>query len=186
MSEPNKVCPEASLARLGSIAADDSGKGLRKTEELLGKYPGDARLHFLQGSLLAALARYPEALPPMHRAIELAPGFAVARFQLGLLHLSSGSLGLATEVWSPLSDLNSDDALRLFAEGLQHMAADRFADASRLLRRGIAQNLEHPAINGDMMLVLERLEAADAAPGADAASSEAHWLLNLTNRGLKH
>src|SRR5262245_3098365 len=119
MSEIADLCSDEDLLKATDAANRDTGQGLRNVEALQRAHPGDPRLHFLRGSLLAALQRYADAEGPMRRAIEIAPGFHIARFQLGLLLLSSGAPGPAAEVWAPLSGLEPLEPLRMFAEGLQ-------------------------------------------------------------------
>jgi tetratricopeptide (TPR) repeat protein len=185
MASPTELCPEDVITKAAEAAAKDSRRGLARIDDLLRTYPDDPRLHFLKGSLLAALQRYDEAVAPMAEAVEIAPGFHIARFQLGLLHLSSGAPEAAGEVWKPLSGLAPTDPLRLFAEGLQHMARDQFGEAEKLLREGIALNQEHPAVNGDMQKVLDQL-TSEPAPPSEGSTSEAHWLLELSNSRTKH
>jgi len=186
MADPTDLCPDDTLLQLTELAAGDTRQGLRRAEALLATYAQDPRLYFLKGSLLAALQRYDEAAAPMQEAIEIAPGFHIARFQLGLLHLTSGSSERAAEIWRPLSDLDETDALRLFAEGLQHMARDAFPEAERLLREGMARNLEHPLLNHDMQMVLDRMREQGDPPAEDA-SSQAHWLLQVSaSKPTKH
>lgn len=186
MADPTDLCPDNALLQLTELAAGDTRQGLRRTEALLATYAHDPRLHFLKGSLLAALQRYDEAAAPMQEAIEIAPGFHIARFQLGLLHLTSGSAERAAETWRPLSELDAADPLRLFAEGLQHMARDEFPEAERLLREGMARNQEHPALNNDMQMVLDQMREQAPAPAEDA-SSQAHWLLQVSaSKQTKH
>jgi len=178
-------CPEDLLAKLVELAGGDTRKGLRRAETLLSTYTDDPRLHFLRGSLMAALQRYDEAVGPMRRAVEIAPSYHIARFQLGLLLLSSGLPDQAAEVWQPLAALDPADPLRLFAEGLQHMARDEFAEAARRLHEGQVRNTEHPALNGDMQKVLERV-AELASGGPDDDNSPAHWLLQVSAAKTRH
>jgi len=186
MADPTDLCPDDALLQLTELASGDTRQGLRRAEALLATYAHDPRLHFLRGSLLAALQRYDEAVAPMQEAIEIAPGFHIARFQLGLLHLTSGSAERAAETWRPLDGLDADDPLRLFAEGLQRMARDEYPAAERLLRDGMARNREHPPLNHDMQMMLDRMhEQAD--PPAEDASSQAHWLLQVSaSKQTKH
>lgn len=185
-----ELCPDEILAALAQAAGEDTREGLRRADALLGDYPDDPRLHFLKGSLLAALQRYPEAEAAMREAIEIAPGFDIARFQLGLLHLSSGAAVRALEIWGPLSGLAASAPLRLFAEGLQHMVRNDFATASRMLHEGMAANHEHPPLNRDMQMMLDRMQEvgaptppsdpADPAAPTDETISSAHWLLQVS------
>jgi tetratricopeptide (TPR) repeat protein len=187
MPQTTPLCPDDTLVELAELADRDTEQGLRRTEVLLLDHEEDARLYFLKGSLLAALQRYGEAEKPLREAIEIAPEFHIARFQLGLLLLTSGDAEKAAEVWRPLGRLPSDDALRLFAEGLQHMARDEFSQAEALLRQGLERNMAHPPLNGDMQMVLDRMREQSAGQPAQPASSEAHWLLQTSKaRPTKH
>jgi Flp pilus assembly protein TadD len=187
MTKPPELCPDDALLNATEVAADDSRKGLRRLDELLDAYADDARLHFLKGSVLAGLKRYAEAVGPMREAIEISPDYHLARFQLGLLHLSSGEAEAAREVWRPLSGLGPQDPLRLFAEGLQQLAQDAFGEAERLLRVGMARNQHYPALNADMQLVLDSLPGGTEPSPPDPASSQADWLLRAAaSRQTKH
>jgi Flp pilus assembly protein TadD len=130
------LCPGGVLdALVAELSCDDDG-GLASLAELLVSWPLDPRLHFLQGSVLAGLQRYEEGRRAMARAVEIAPDYALARFQLGFLDLTSGRALDAVAVWAPLMNLPDDEPLRLLAEGLMNLAEDRFSQARRLLARG--------------------------------------------------
>jgi predicted Zn-dependent protease len=190
MTDVRDLCPEAALVGLTQLADNNTERGLDATDRLLASFAADPRLHFLKGSLLAALQRYAEAAPPMYRAIELAPAFHIARFQLGLLLLSGGDAARAVQVWQPLGGLEANDSLRLFSEGLQHLAQDSLSEAERLLREGMVQNVEHPLLNNDMQLFLDQIANRDSATSSsepEEASSETHWLLQVAaSRQTKH
>lgn len=150
-SEP---CPDDALTELLAIAADSDDRGLDRIAILLKSYGGDARLHFLRGSLLAGLRRYDEAHGAMKTAVDLAPDFAVARFQLGLLELTSGAAAQAQATWEAFRSLPSDNPYYVFSEGLTHLIRDEFQAAIESLERGIGLNSENPAINADMQLII--------------------------------
>lgn len=162
-------CPGDALdALVAQLRHDDDG-GLAKLAELLVSWPLDPRLHFLQGSVLAGLQRYDEGRRAMARAVEIAPDYALARFQLGFLDLTSGRALDAIAVWTPLVNLPEDEPLRLLAEGLMNLASDRFSEARRLLARGMELNTAVPLINADMQLILDQIaDLSDAAPPADS------------------
>lgn len=134
------------------------------------------RLHFLKGSVLAGLQRYDEGRAAMARAIEIAPDFALARFQLGFLDLTSGRAIDAMGVWQKLGDLAEDAPLRVLAEGLANLAADNFAEAARLIKMGMALNVENSLINADMQLILDEIgsrEKQQVAAGSQSVSDRA-------------
>jgi Flp pilus assembly protein TadD len=191
------LCPDGPMNELLTQAGDDELAALARIAALLGDYPDDPRLYFLKGSLLAARTQYDEGRAAMRRAVELASGYDIARFQLGLLELSSGDAEAADATFQPLADAPGKGALSLFALGLRHLARDDFDQAEALLRRGIEVNVEHPLVNSDMELMLAgiaeaRAKAAMEAPRPPADSSEedisaAHLLLrHYADKSTKH
>jgi tetratricopeptide (TPR) repeat protein len=179
MSPAPETCPDDILSRaIGSFGQDQTAS-LAKIESLLHDYPRDGRLLFLKGSLLAGLERYAEARAAMTAAVEILPDYALARFQLGFLELTSGEPGLARTTWRPLQQLAEDHPLRLFARGLDHMIDDHFAEAVALLRRGIDRNPDIAPLNHDMQLIIgsiEGLTVGKTAPEPQTVSA-AHLLL---------
>ena len=170
-ADPNGLlCPGDQLDGLVAQLRHDDDGGLAKLGDLLRSWPLDARLHFLEGSVLAGLQRYDEGRRAMARAVEIAPDYALARFQLGFLDLTSGRALDAVAVWTPLVNLPEDEPLRLLAEGLMNLATDRFSEARQLLARGMELNTAVPLINADMQLILDQIaDLPDAAqPPGDA------------------
>ena len=171
------TCPTDLLSKaLETFQADDH-KGLSLIEGLLREYPLDPRLHFLRGSVLASLKRYDEARLAMGAAVEISPDYAIARFQLGLLELTSGDANGAQATWAGLATLPSDHPLRLFVSGFDHMVRDEFREAVDRLRQGMAANSENEALNADIRLVIQRLEAEMTADSAEPAPSMTELLL---------
>jgi Flp pilus assembly protein TadD len=161
--------------------------GLRRIVELFAEFPGDPRLHFVYGSLLASLGRFEDARRAVARSVELAPDYALARFQLGFMGLTSGDAASAQAVWRPLSALPMDNPLRMFAEGLVYLIGDHFDDAVRLLKRGIALNQENPPLNADMQLLVDKIETRRHDGEVDEPVSAAHLLLqHYSEKTTKH
>jgi len=180
-------CPADLMSGLIETATRDEAAGLARLDDLLEAYGGDPRLHFLRGSLLAAAKAYGEAREAMQRAVDIAPGYGVARFQLGLLELSSGDAAAAMATLQPLESLPPDNPLRLFALGLARLVVDDFVAAIQLLKEGMARNTEIPAMNRDMQLIVDEALAklSEAGPDAEPVSS-AHLLLQqYANRAAK-
>lgn len=184
----DESCPDARLAEAIDLVGNDDKAGRERVAALLGDYPSDPRLHFLYGSLLAAEGRYEEARMSMRRSVDLAPDYEIARFQLGLLELSSGDAAAAGLTLEPLAAGQSEAALPLFARGLRHLAQDDLAAAADFLRRGIACNLDHPLVSRDMELIIARIEAEGAGrdDGGESVSA-AHLLLQeYAAKSTKH
>jgi tetratricopeptide (TPR) repeat protein len=171
------LCPGEALDALTTQLQHDDEGALARLGELLAAWPLDPRLHFLQGSVLAGLQRYDEGRRAMARAVEIAPDYALARFQLGFLDLTSGRPIDAVAVWTPLVGLPEDEPLRILAEGLMNLVGDRFSEARRLLALGIELNTAVPLINADMQLILDQivdLPDNPAAPAHDEGPGPAH------------
>jgi len=183
MPQENAACPDDLLIAVLTLASQQPGKALLEAGGLCEAYPLDARLHFLLGSLLAGDQQYDLARNAMARATELAPDFALAHFQLGFLHITSGEVSQALEAWQGLAALDEGDPLRLFASGLAALAKDDFGLAKSSLEAGMAANLENPALNRDMALILGQLGGTPV----DEPTSSTHLLLQqYANRQTRH
>jgi tetratricopeptide (TPR) repeat protein len=163
-------------AQLLALAVDAARRGddadsVARLRAAATRDDASAEVFFLLGSQLAQAGAMDEALRHMARAIELAPRYAIARFQLGLLLLTQGLPQEALGVWVPLASLPADDPLRSFRLGLEHLIKDEFADAVACLRRGIALNAQFPALNEDMSLLIDRIHGLPATTATEGASS---------------
>jgi tetratricopeptide (TPR) repeat protein len=181
------LCPPERIEQLARAMAGDGEAALADIDQALADYPADARVCFLRGSLLASLRRYDEARLAMRQAVDLAPEYAIARFQAGFLELTSGQALAAEALWRPLEQLEPDNFLRLFAAGLTHMAHDRFEEAITALRDGMALNAEIPPLNNDMQLIIDELQALRKGPPPEQpAASSSHLLLQQYLNKTKH
>lgn len=163
------ICPDDALLALTARLGTDEVQAMLDLDGLARRYPADARLPFLKGSVLAGARRYEEATAALEHAVDLAPDYAVARFQLGFLRYTSGAPADADRIWAPLLARSEDDVFRLFAAGLGRLAVDDVAGALRLLRQGIANNDQQlPQLNGDMQLIIDELLRQTGEPDAEA------------------
>jgi Flp pilus assembly protein TadD len=158
MAKPlhRNLCPEGKLAEIVDEVRETRAGRAPTLEAALIEFPFDARLHFLKGSLLAGQGNFADAQMRMRRAIEIDPGYALARFQLGFLLLTCGQPRDAEETWKPLMALAEQNHLRLFATGLTHLIRDEFAATIRLLEQGIAANKDNASMNNDMQLIVDK------------------------------
>jgi tetratricopeptide (TPR) repeat protein len=167
------LCGDSELQELMEAMQSDSDDQLERVDRLISSYPDDPRLHVLRGSVLASIGRPIEAMPALRRAVELAPDFTIARFQLGFFQLTSGEAANALSTWGPLAMLPEQNYLRMFVAGLTHLIRDEFAEAIAHLRAGIAANDENPPLNRDMQLIIEQTAALAAGAGPEAVEGEA-------------
>lgn len=123
-------------------------------------------------------------------ALQRAPDFWIARFQLGLLQFTSARPAVAFVTWAPLDSLDGSHPLRLFKRAFECLAADGFDRATELLRMGIAANTDNPPLNHDMRMLIERIAQQQAGGNQPARPNEpaepladAHFLVS-TYRNL--
>lgn len=173
------LCDEATLQAYVEDSQAGKVEGTTRVDELLARFPEDARLHFLRGSMLIGEGRHIEGHDGLARAIALAPDFAIARFQLGLFELTSGEADKALDTWGRLDRLPDNHYLRQFVDGLRCLIRDDFMGAVVQLRAGIALNEENAPLNHDMQLVIDRCESilAGGKEGAEGAVSETSLIL---------
>lgn len=139
-----ELCPEERLLALTQDMQSGAPNPMERVEKLLAEFPDDPRLNFLRGSMLITDGRLIEAHRAMTRAVELAPDFAIARFQLGFFQLTSGEAGNALETWGRLDQLPDGYYLRCFVDGLRCLIRDDFP-GHRAFARGHPRQQRKPA-----------------------------------------
>ncbi len=151
-----QLCEEEHLVALMKKVEADNTSDVSGIDDMIDEYPNDPRLHFLRGSILANSEHLVEAHSSMQKAVELAPEFHIARFQLGFFELSSGEPQAALENWQPLNALPDRHYLKSFVVGLTFLIQDEFEQCVSNLRRGILSNQENPPLNHDMQLIIDK------------------------------
>lgn len=167
------LCSDEELAGLAKAVEGARDDGLAAVALLLERYPGDPRLHFMRGSILAGQKQPLEAHAALSRAVELAPDFHLARYQLGFFELTSGEVDRALSTWGPLLRLPAEAPLRLFVEGLTHMVRDEFPEAIGRMREGIARNRENEPLNNDVRLLIGECEKLAGGERPDDVGKDA-------------
>lgn len=152
------LCGDEALRDLVEIAAIDDTAALERASRLIRDFPDDPRLSFLQASILVSAGRLIEGYRAMERAVSAAPDYAIARFQLGFLQLTSGEAQKAVATWGPLASLPPENYLRRFKDGLESLIRDEFEAAIRDLEHGITLNAENVPLNRDMQLIIDECE----------------------------
>lgn len=215
MSDTLQSLTQGELLALAREASrrDDTGHALAYLKEASARDDASPQALFLLGSEYAQLGLMDDAKANMGRAAAAAPDFAIAHFQLGMLHVTSGEVDAAKAAWAPLALLGEDHPqayLATFHKGMLHLVADEFDDAIAALTAGLGQNHENEALNTDMRRVIDAIEhlpgrspeaqpapsvaAAPAQPDADAPAAAAdadvepsHLFINAyTHRGKPH
>lgn len=181
------LCDDAELQPLIDAMRADPSSQITGLEALAQKYPEDARLYFLLGSALIGEGRMIEGHRALTRAVEIAPDFAVARYQLGFFQLTSGEPESALETWGRLDLLPNGHYLRKFVDGLRCLIRDDFKGAIAALRQGIALNQENAPMNNDIQLIIDRCQPLADKQGDDREqTSEAALLLSQFSGARKN
>lgn len=149
--------------------------------------PSSPLPHFLIASEQASAGQFAEAELSFANALLLAPDFALARYQLGLLQFSSQRASVALLTWQPLFALAEEEALLHFVRGFAALAQDGYPESLAHFRRGLACTPANPALCADIQQVIaavERLQAGGRQEEAPDESTGTHVLLSAYARGL--
>lgn len=168
------LASDTEVAKLVAALQSESGNDVAAIDTLLMAYPDDPRLHFMRGSVLAGQKEPIAAHAAMSRAVELAPDYAIARYQLGFFELTSGEAERALSTWGPLLMRESEDYLRVFVEGMTFMIRDEFGAAIERFEKGISLNRENEPLNGDirvLMAEVRKLAERARTPGDEELSA---------------
>ncbi|SEL71573.1 hypothetical protein SAMN05216359_114118 [Roseateles sp. YR242] len=188
---PNVSLSDRLRQALAASASGDTDTALQLFRHAVDEEPESPLPPFLLGAELAQLGRINEAIQAYAAATLLAPTFHMARYQLGLLQFTSGHAALALVSWQPLFLLPATEPLRAFVHGFAALANDQFPEALTHFRAGQAMNTENVPLNGDIQLVIDRIEAlkqtAQATREVDTANEDAsHVLLSNYRSGPMH
>lgn len=177
---------ELLLLALEARRSADPGRVLAYLKEAAARDDVLPQTLFMLGSEYAQLGLSAEAKMAMTRAVEEGPDFHLARFQLGMLHLTSGEIDAAEAAWEPLAALDARHPqayLASFRLGMLHLVADQFDDALQALREGVAMNQENPPLSGDIRKVVDAIEHLPGRGAGRVATSEAAPATGLEHRG---
>lgn len=157
------------LAASQANRVDEALELFRRASE---QVPSSGLPHFLIGAELAQLGRMEEAEAAYANAVLLAPDLLMARYQLGLIQFTSGRPALALVTWGPLFQLPPENVLQHVVRGFAALAQDDFDGATACFREGITLNHDNPALNNDLQMMLDRIDAARQVAAATPAAAE--------------
>lgn len=147
--------------------------------------PASGVPHFLIGSEHAAAGDMESAEAALARAVLLAPDFALARYQLGLLQFTSRRAAVALLTWQPLLSLAATDPLLHFVRGFEALGRASFREALQHYREGLACHEINQGLASDIERVVEAVGKLAAAPAAEAQDEAGvHVLLSSYGKGL--
>jgi len=194
MQSPDPTSFDALMSSgMSASQANDGAQAIEWFQKASAADPGAALPQFLLGAEFAALGDMGQAETAFANATLLAPGFPMARYQLGLLQFSSGRAGVGLLTWQPLLELPDTDPLPHFVRGFAALAQDRFEEALEHYRRGLELNTTNSALSGDIEKVIAGINAlaSKAVPEEESTEAEGdsgnHVLLaNYQQQGRPH
>lgn len=156
---------------LDRLRAVDDATARALLEQAARDHPRDPRPLVLMAGGLASSGEMDGAEGAYTLALQRAPDFGIARFQLGLLQLTGGRPAAAFATWGPLEALEEGHPLRLFKRAFEALTGDRFDEARSLFAQGISHNTTNEPLNRDMQRVIDRIaELRSSPPGAPPAA----------------
>jgi len=173
------LCDDQTLTRILEAMRADSTDARELLADALKTWESDARLHFLLGSVRASERDYAGAELEMTKAVALSPQTDIYRFQLGLLQLTCANADAARATLHPLAGFPaSQEGLKVFASGLMALLDDDMAAALDTLQRGMQLNTQHPELNHDIGLIVEKLQASLPQQDPQESGPSTHLLLS--------
>lgn len=147
--------------------------------------PGSPLPPFLIASEQASAGQFAEAELSFAASLLLAPDFALARYQLGLLQFSSKRAPVALLTWQPLFALSEQESLLHFVRGFAALAQDAFDESLVHFRRGLECTPANPALCADIVQVIDAVQRLQSPPPADPEETPGtHVLLSAYSRGV--
>jgi len=179
---------------ISASSQGDSAAALELLSQAAAEQPRSGIPYFLMGAEYAKLGEIDKAEAGFANALLLQPELVVARYQLGLLQLSSARAAIALLTWQPLLQLDESSPLPHFVRGFEALAHDKFMDARQHFEAGLARNVDNPAMSQDIQKVIQKMGAMEPAPDhapTDAAQEsneqDFHFLLsNYRQPGPAH
>ncbi len=146
-------------AGIAASQAHDSEQALALFARASAACPQSGVPHLLAGAEHAALGCFDQAEAAFAKAVLLAPGLDVARYQLGLLQFSGGRVGVALVSWQPLFALDDALALGHFVRGYAALAQDDLAKARAHFVRGLACHADNAPLASDIQKVVHAIDS---------------------------
>lgn len=149
---------------LDAINHDRHAEAVEMLKTLIEREPDHVFATYLLAAEHAQLGMMDRAEAGFRRTVELAPEFAMGRFQLGQALLVRGDADGAREAFAPLS--GGDDAISAYARGLSAACDEDVGRARSEIDAGLALPQEIPALADDMRRLRDNFASVDGAGGA--------------------
>jgi tetratricopeptide (TPR) repeat protein len=115
---------------------------------------------FLLGAEYAQIGMYERAAELMHQTLELDPYFLPARYQLGLLHITTGDNETAIKELTPMLEADPSNEYYHVAKGVIAWASDDLKNVKPNLEKAMELNQSNPALNNDLTSIINDADQA--------------------------
>jgi tetratricopeptide (TPR) repeat protein len=167
------------------MSAEETSSDLAELRRAAVSDPQNGVLRYLLAAELAQLQDYDGALLEFSAAIALDPSLDIARFQLGLLHLTLTQTDHALAVLAPLEGLADDNPLKHFKRGLAALIHDDLCSFFQSMQRGIELNTANQALQRDMQMLMEHV-AQSTHTAASGTLADRDVRTDFSLYGVKH
>lgn len=152
--EPDDPRPRIRMAFLHLHAEPERSVAI--FESLLRDHPKSVQALTGLGAAMLALDRAEKAIPPLQRALELAPDAAGAHSTLGIAYDRTGSLAPAIEHLTRTVELRPQDSVALNNLAVTYLLNGQLTQAEQTLRRALLISPGDPRLSNALGIVLAR------------------------------
>lgn len=143
---------------LKAISLDDHSKALMYLKEAVQFDPNDANATYMLAAEYQDLGMVDKAINGLNKAIQLKPDLYIASFQLGMLYFSLGETDACLSTLQTLESLDDSNPIKCFVTAMFALKNDDEASCRHWIQQGVEINLENPALNEMMAVVLDILD----------------------------
>lgn len=144
---------------LSAIESDRDADAISMLKEIVARQPDHFQAVYLLAAQHAQIGMFDRAESEFRAAVEMAPDFPVARFQLGQLLAMSGRAEEARGILQPI--LEGRDALGAYSRAMVALAEERADVGLREIEEGLALPQPIPALANDMRRLSQSLREAE-------------------------
>lgn len=162
-ADPKDKIAVANALHAAIMAAEggDTLKAIPLLERVVASDPDIPMAQLQLGVARARLLRYAQALPPLHKAVELQPDSVMAHYAIAAALFETGDINAAATHYEIVVRLRPRWADALFLLARTYDRLGRSADAVRVLREALAVDITHGRAS---VLLARLLKSATPAP----------------------
>ncbi len=128
------------------IRKEDFDGATAVLDRMIARNPNDANARYLRGMVFFKRKMLPEARAEFTRTTELAPSFAGAYHQLGLIHQEQGEREKALEYYHKAAELDAKSVESLYNAGLILFEMNRIPETQAVFEKALAVRPDDPEL----------------------------------------